>query len=88
MGEILDMVKSFIYWYLILLFIKIALMMWVLPNSIHDVGLKVFNSLPTYIKDRQHDVSESEQLVRNFLYCNTFYTLEEHFYYNETQLPK
>ena len=52
------------------------------------MGLKVFNSLPAYIKDKQHDVSEYEQLVRNFLYSNTFYALEERFYYNETQLPK
>jgi hypothetical protein len=79
MGEILDMVKSLIYWYLILHFNQ---------NSTHDVGLKVFSSLPTYIKNRQHDVSESEQRLINFLNCNTFYILEEHFYYNETQLPK
>jgi len=77
MGEILDMVES-IFWYLFLHY----------QNSTHDVGLKVFNILPTYIKNRQHDVSEFEQLVRNFLYSSTFYVLEEHFYPNETQLPK
>jgi len=27
-------------------------------NSTHYIGLKVFDSLPTYIKDRQHDVNE------------------------------
>jgi len=34
MGEILDMGKSFIHWYLILHFIKIALMMWVWKFSV------------------------------------------------------
>jgi hypothetical protein len=52
------------------------------------VGLKVFNSLPTYIKDRQHDVSELKQLVRNFPYCNTSHPLEENLNYNETQVTK
>jgi len=27
-------------------------------ESTHYIGPKVFNSLPTYIKDRQHDVNE------------------------------
>jgi hypothetical protein len=27
-------------------------------NSTHYIGLKVFDSLPTYKKDRQHDVIE------------------------------
>jgi len=34
MGEILDMIKSFIYWHLILHFIKTALMMLVWKFSI------------------------------------------------------
>jgi len=51
------------------------------------MGLKVFNSLPSYIKDRQQEVSEFKRFVRNFLYCNTFYTSEEYFNYNESKVP-
>jgi hypothetical protein len=36
-------------------------------NCTHYMGLKVFDSLPTYINDRQHNVSEFKQLVRNFV---------------------
>jgi hypothetical protein len=41
------------------------------------MGLKVFNSLPSYIKVKINDINEFKQLIKNFLYCNTFYTLEE-----------
>jgi hypothetical protein len=48
-------------------------------KSAHYTGLKVLNSLPFYIEGRQHDVNEFKQRVQSFLYCNTFYTLEEYF---------
>jgi hypothetical protein len=48
-------------------------------KSTHYTGLKVLNSLPSYIEGRQHNVNEFKQLVRSFLYCNTFYMLEEYF---------
>jgi len=38
------------------------------------MGLKVFNSLPTFINDRQYDVNDFKRLVSNFLYCITFCT--------------
>jgi len=50
------------------------------------MGLKDFSSLTSYIKDEQHDVNEFKCLVRNFLYCNTFYTLEECFSYNKSKV--
>jgi hypothetical protein len=47
------------------------------------MGLKVFHSLPSYIKDELQDIKEFKQLIKNFLYCNTFYTLHEYFNYNK-----
>lgn len=52
------------------------------------MGLKVLNTIPTCIKDGQHNVNEFKQLVRNFLYCNTFYTSEEYFDYNDSKVPQ
>ena len=46
------------------------------------MGLKVFNILPSCIKDIQLDVNEFKQLIINFLNYNTFYTLQEYFNYN------
>jgi len=51
-------------------------------------GLKVFSSLPSYIKDRQLDANEFKQLIKIFLYCNTFYTLQEYFSYNKSKVLK
>jgi hypothetical protein len=45
------------------------------------MGLNVFNSLPSYIKVKINDINEFKWLIKNFLYCNTFYTLEEYFNY-------
>ena len=45
------------------------------------MGLKVFNSLPSYIKVKINDIKEFKWLIKSFLYCNTFYTLEEYFNY-------
>jgi hypothetical protein len=45
--------------------------------------LKVFNSLPSDIKDKVHDIKEFKQLIKNFLCHNTFYTLEEYFNHNK-----
>jgi hypothetical protein len=48
-------------------------------KSTYFLGLKVFNSLPFDIKDKVHDIKEFKRLIKNFLYCNTFCTLEEYF---------
>jgi hypothetical protein len=45
------------------------------------MGLKVFNSLPSYIKVKINYINEFKRLIKNFLYCNSFYTLEEYFNY-------
>ena len=35
------------------------------------MGLKVFNSLPSSIKEKLHDIKEFKRLIKIFLYCNT-----------------
>ena len=52
-------------------------------TSTYYMGLKGFNSLPSYIKDKIQDIKQFRQLIKNFLYCNTFYTLDEYFNYNK-----
>ena len=47
------------------------------------MGLKVFKILPSYIKNNLQDIKEFKWLIKNFLYCNTFYTLDEYFNYNK-----
>ena len=47
------------------------------------MGLKASNSLPSYIKFKLQDIKKFKWLIKNFLYCNTFYTLDEYFKYNK-----
>jgi len=48
------------------------------------MGLKVFNGLPTYIKDISCNVKEFKPLLKHFLYPNSFYPMEEYLQYNNT----
>jgi hypothetical protein len=45
------------------------------------MGQKIFNSLPSGIKDKINDGREFKRLITNFLYCNNFCTLEDCFNY-------
>jgi len=54
-------------------------------KSIYYMGLKGFNSLPSYIKDIVQDIEQFRLLIKNFLYCNTFYTLDEYFNYSKKE---
>ena len=47
-----------------------------LDQSSYHMGLKVFNSLPTYIKDISYNVKEFKHLSISFLYLNSFYMSE------------
>jgi len=49
------------------------------------MGLKVFNSLLSYIKDKLQDGEEFKRLIKNFLYCNMLYTADEYFSYNKKE---
>ena len=52
-------------------------------KSTYYMGLKGFNSLPSYIKDKLQDIKQFGLLIKNFLYCNTFYTSDEYFNYKK-----
>jgi hypothetical protein len=75
MAEITDMAPIFIKQYQICLYIKEVL---IITDS------KVFNGLPTYIKDISCNVKEFKSLLKNFLFSNSFYTLEGYFQYSDT----
>jgi hypothetical protein len=53
----------------------------VCQEGIYYMGQKIFNSLPSDIKDKIDNGREIKRLIRNFLYCNNFYSLEEYFNY-------
>jgi hypothetical protein len=44
-------------------------------------GQKKFNNLPSDIKDKINNEREFKRLIRNFLYCSNFYSLQEYFNY-------
>jgi hypothetical protein len=50
-------------------------------KGIYYMGQKNFNSLPSDIKDKIDNGREFKRLIRNFVYCNSFYSLEEYFNY-------
>jgi hypothetical protein len=44
-------------------------------------GIKVFNNLPTQIKDLSHDTQQFKLALKSFLYFYSFYTLGDYFNY-------
>jgi hypothetical protein len=50
----------------------------------YHMGSKVYNKLPTYIKQTSYNVKEFKCLLKNFLFSHAFYTLEDYFQYNNT----
>jgi len=42
-------------------------------------GIKVFNSLPTNIKNTSHDIKQFKSTLKSFLLINSFYCLEKYF---------
>ena len=45
-------------------------------------GIKVFNHLPTSIKNKSHDINQFRSALKSFLLMNSFYLLEECFTWN------
>jgi hypothetical protein len=45
------------------------------------MGIKLFNSLPPQLKHLYNDHKCFKLLLKDFLYCHSFYTLEEYFYH-------
>ena len=46
-------------------------------------GIKVFNSLPSQIKDLSANRNQFRCALERFLYSHSFYTLDEYFSYNK-----
>jgi hypothetical protein len=42
-------------------------------------GVKIFNKLPSNIKDVNGNLTKFKTTLKRFLYTNSFYTLEEYF---------
>jgi len=46
-------------------------------------GIKVFNSLPSQIKDLSANRNQFRWVLESFLYSHSFYTLDEYFSYDK-----
>jgi len=51
----------------------------VYQKGTHDSGIKLFNSLPSQIKDLSHNRNQFKRALKNFLYFHSFYTLDKYF---------
>ena len=51
----------------------------VYQNGTYYSGIKMFNSLPSQIKDLSHNRNQFKCALKNFLYFHSFYTLNEYF---------
>ena len=45
-------------------------------------GIKIFNYLPTSIKNTSHDINQFRSVLKSFLLINPFYSLEEYCAWN------
>jgi hypothetical protein len=52
----------------------------VFQKGTYYFGIKIFNKLPSNIKDQAHDIKKLKSAVKRFLFLNLFYSLDE--YYN------
>jgi len=46
-------------------------------------GIRVFNGLPSQIKDLSHNKNQFKRDLKNFLYFHSFYNLDEYFSCNK-----
>ena len=56
----------------------------VYQKGTYYTGIRVFNSLPSQIKELCHDRNQFKNDLKNFLYFHSFYTLDEYFSCNKT----
>jgi hypothetical protein len=42
-------------------------------------GVKIFNKLPSYVKNVNGNITKFKTTLKRFLYANSFYTLEKYF---------
>jgi hypothetical protein len=46
-------------------------------TAVFYMGIKIYNSLPSYIKNESNNYKKFESLLKKLLHENTFYSLEE-----------
>jgi hypothetical protein len=51
-------------------------------HGIYYMGVRIFNSLPSHIKDMSGNIKRFERSLKQFLLIHSFYSLEEYFQYN------
>ena len=49
------------------------------------MGIKLFNNLPFQIKQLHNDFKCFKLALKDFLYCHSFYTLQEYFYHGKNK---
>jgi hypothetical protein len=52
-------------------------------NGVYCMGIKVYNSLPPYIKGEFHNPRKFETCLKHFLHVHYFYSLKEYFNVNQ-----
>jgi hypothetical protein len=53
----------------------------VYQRAVHNVGIKIFNNLPPYIKDISNNIRKFEICLKQFLHTHSFYSIEAYFQY-------
>jgi hypothetical protein len=48
-------------------------------NGVYCMGIKVYNSIPPYIKEELHNPRRFETCLKHFLHAHYFYSLKEYF---------
>jgi hypothetical protein len=54
----------------------------VFQKGTHYFGIKIFNNIPSSIKNLAHDAKQFRTALKRFLLLNSFYSLEEYFNFN------
>jgi len=50
------------------------------------MGIKVFNTLPRYIKEISNNSREFETNLKRILHAHSFYSIDEYFQYKPTEI--
>jgi hypothetical protein len=82
--KITVLMVSCIYWELLpSVFNDVVGYMWKLyQNGILNMDIKIYNNLPSFIKETYTTPQIFTSLLKIFLYSNSFYSLDEYFNYN------
>jgi oligoribonuclease (3'-5' exoribonuclease) len=57
-------------------------------NGVSNLGAKVFNMLPSYIKIESDNLKKFKLVLQKFLYENSIYSLDEYFHFRKLNVNK